>query len=277
MSGGVLAGAVSSVPLSTVGGQSGSPLQRVTMADGRVFIVKEVDTSLDWIMQATHDEGRVADLHQRGVFDDLPAGVDSTIVAVEPSGDGWRLVMRDATAALLPDGLVLSRDLSKRFLSVAAAIHSAFAGTEPMDLCSLADLYGFLSPKAAVEHGADHLVPRLVLDGWDRFPELVPADVGDAVLKILDDPASLAQRVEAFPATLVHGDLKIANLGLADDGVVILLDWGALTSWAPPAVDFAWYLAINAASIDATHDELLEDVRRASIAGPDDPALPLAL
>ena len=105
----MLAGAVSSVPLTTMGGQSGSPLQRVTMPDGQVFIVKQVDPNLDWIMSATSDRGRVAELCERGVFDELPAEVDGTIIAVEPTKEGWQLIMTDATDTLLPDGLMLSR------------------------------------------------------------------------------------------------------------------------------------------------------------------------
>jgi hypothetical protein len=34
-----------------------------------------------------------------------------------------------------------------------------------------------------------------------------------------------------------------------------------LTTWAPPAVDFAWYLAINAAATGRPHAELLDEIR----------------
>jgi hypothetical protein len=46
-------------------------------------------------------------------------------------------------------------------------------------------------------------------------------------------------------------------------------------SWS--AVDYAWYLAINAMAVDATRDELLEDIRSAAAADYDDGALQLAL
>jgi hypothetical protein len=67
----------------------------------------------------------------------------------------------------------------------------------------------------------------------------------------------------------------LANLGAAA-GVSVVLDWGTLTTWAPPAVDFAWYLALNAAALRADHDELRRAVE-AVLARPDLDALPLAL
>ena len=52
-------------------------------------------------------------------------------------------------------------------------------------------------------------------------------------------------------------------MAVAPDGV-ILLDWGERTGQAPPAVEFAWYVAMEAVagpSIEASRDELLQDFR----------------
>jgi aminoglycoside phosphotransferase (APT) family kinase protein len=89
-------------------------------------------------------------------------------------------------------------------------------------------------------------------------------------------PERLAEALARRPMTLVHGDLKLGNLGFLDDRVV-MLDWGAQTGWAPPAVEWAWYLAINASRIDATRDQVLDDARAAGGAHHDEAALRLAL
>lgn len=141
-------------------------------------------------------------------------------------------------------------------------------------LCTLADRYAFLSPTTARREQGP--LTALILRGWERFAELVPADVGEAVLGLAGRPEPLAAALAGFPHTLIHGDLKLGNLGLAP-GRVVLVDWGTQTGWAPPAVELAWYLAINASRIDAGKDELLDDARAVAGARHDEGALRLAL
>ena len=270
-----LATAVSRRPLQG-DGKSGSTLERVTLADGTELVLKHVDPRRDWIMQVTHDTGRVARLWEAGVFERMPAPIDTAIVGVVPTPEGCTVVMRDVTASLLPDGKRVTRSQSRRLLAAAAALHRAFTHRPADDLCSLADLVGFLSPTATAAHRADHEVPRLVLTGWERFGDVVPPDVVDAVFRILESPGSLADALGHFDAALLHGDLKLANLGLGA-GRVVVLDWGPQTSWGPPAVDYAWFIAVNAAGVLASFDELVDDVRTAAGPAHDEDALRLAL
>src|SRR5207244_8257905 len=103
-----LATAVSRHPLHG-DGKSGSTLERVTLADGTRLVLKHVDPHRDWIMQATHDTGRVVRLCAAGVFDRMPAVIDTAIVGVAPAPDGCTVVMRDVSASLLPAGLRVTR------------------------------------------------------------------------------------------------------------------------------------------------------------------------
>jgi len=50
-----------------------------------------------------------------------------------------------------------------------------------------------------------------------------------------------------------------------------------LTTWAPPAVDYAWYLAINTAATGRSHDELRDEIRSAQGPAHDPTAESLAL
>jgi hypothetical protein len=274
---GLLGTAVERRPLLAAG-KSGARLERVRLGDGRTFVVKHVDAACDWIMRATADTGRVARLWSSGALARVPAVIDHAVEAVVSEGvPSCAVVMRDVSEAIFPDGRRLSRAESERILAAAAQLHAAFRGAgPPAGVAPLAELYRFLSPGAARRLSGAADVPRIALLGWERFAELVPRDVVAGVTRVHERPESLAERLTRHQCTLVHGDLKLANLGFAGDRVVVL-DWGSLTSWAPAAVDYAWFLAINGASIDATHDELLDDVRRVTGADHDEDALHLAL
>lgn len=273
----VLDTAVERRPL-VAAGKSGARLERVLLADGQTLVVKHVAPQFDWIMRATGDTGRVSRLWWCGALATVPALIDHAIVAVEAVGEGkFTVVMRDVSGALFPDGHLLSRRDSTRIVAAAAAMHAAFRGrVAPEGVAPLAELYRFLSPHVCARFAGDAEVPRLALRGWERFAKLVPADVVAAVTRVHERPEALAARLSRHVCTLVHGDLKLANLGFVDDRVVVL-DWGSLTSWGPAAVDFAWFLAINGACIDASHDELVADLRRIVGREHDEEALRLAL
>jgi hypothetical protein len=256
-------------PLDSVG-VTGAQLDRVTLADGRVLVEKTMNPRADWLMRATGDDGRIFQLWTAGVFQRLPAGIDCAIETVEPRPEGWLVVMRDVTKALVPAGQLLTREQSRRILTAVATLHDAFAGTRVEGLCPLVDRLACLKPESI-----HHSMRGTVEKGWATFADLVPGEVGDSVLGLLERPGRLAAALAGYPTTLLHGDLKVANIGL-DDDTVVLLDWGTLTAIGPPAMDYAWYLALNSAAIDAGLDDLHADIE--SVLAPEDrAALPLAL
>jgi len=273
-------GASERVPLVVTDGRSGSRLERVRLADGRVVVVKRVAPAWDWIVRATEDSGRIVELAASGLLDRVPAVLDHTVIGAERDGDGWLVVMRDATPLLVDDGAHIDRAAGRRVLDAAAALHEAFWATpaaERVPLCTLTARYAYLSPAtAAREAGGPDVVPELIGRGWELFADLVPAEVADPVFAVLDRPQVLADAMAGFPATLIHGDLKLGNLGFGPDRVVAL-DWGTQTGWAPPAIELAWYLAINASRIDATREQVLDDFRAGQGERHDEDALRLAL
>lgn len=242
-------------------GKSGSLLERGWLDDGSVVVIKHVDVAQDWIMQATGDHGRIAQLWAGGVFAQLPPSVEHGILDVVPTPDGPIIVMSDMSA-LLPDEATFTRSSHERVLSATTDMHATFAGRPVAGACPLDAYYAFLSPSVCERFAREHEVPRLALEGWARFADEVDADVSAAITAVHADPSRLVRALADFPITLVHGDLKLANLGLDGDRVV-LLDWGTLTTSAPAAVDYAWYLAINAAAIGENLDHLLGDIRSA--------------
>jgi hypothetical protein len=240
-------------------GKSGAQLERCWLDDGSAVVVKHADASKDWIMQATGDDGRIVALWADGLFGRIPASIDHAVLEVQPSAGGAIVVMRDVSAYLAPDGQMPS-SLHRRVLAAAAQLHAAFEGSPVRQLCALPAYYTFLSPAVCARFAADHEVPRLALEGWTRFHDIVAGDVAQAIAEVHADPGPLVDALLARNCTLVHGDLKLANLG-EHAGQVIVLDWGTLTTWAPPAVDHAWYLAINAAALGAHYDRIIADIR----------------
>jgi hypothetical protein len=256
------------------GGVTGARLERVVLADGRVLVHKTIDPRMDWLMRATGDDGRISRLWSSGVFERLPDGIDSAILRVDARPEGWTVVMRDVGDALVPAGRLLTRAQSRRVLAAVAALHAVFADTRLDGLCPLVDRLAFLTP-ASVRGVEDHPLRPLVLEGWDRFFDLAPDGIGTTVAELLERPGRLAAALGSYPRTLLHGDLKVSNIGLRSDAVV-LLDWGTLTTMGPPALDHAWHLAINGAAIDAELDDMLADVH--AVLAPDArPALPSAM
>jgi hypothetical protein len=209
-----------------------------------------------------------------GFFDCLPANIEHATLAVRRQPGGAELLMSDLSGCLFSPGPNF-RACHLDVLNGASSLHRVFASGPVHELCSLRDYYTFLSPQVCARFAHDHDVPALAVEGWDRFHELVPADVVGAIDRLHADPRPLVDALSGYEVTLVHGDLKMANLGM-HRGRVVLLDWGTLTTWAPAAVDFAWYLAINAAALDLDLDVLVEQCRRAIGPG-GDAALHLAL
>jgi Ser/Thr protein kinase RdoA (MazF antagonist) len=79
------------------------------------------------------------------------------------------------------------------------------------------------------------------------------------------DMSPLVQALASLPRTLVHGDLKLANMGV-DGDILWLFDW-ADVSRAPVALEIAWFLAVNSSrlprSLDATLDHYATQLQRA--------------
>jgi aminoglycoside phosphotransferase (APT) family kinase protein len=70
-----------------------------------------------------------------------------------------------------------------------------------------------------------------------------------------------------MPPTLLHGDFKYSNLGLAraSDGTgerVVMLDWQDSTP-GPPLLDLGYFLAVSTQRLSLPKDEIIEIYRSA--------------
>jgi hypothetical protein len=243
-------------------GWSGNALERIVLTDGRVLIAKRIVPGADWLGRASADPGREGLLFTTGVLDRLPPAIDHAMVAAARDADAWWLVMRDASDELLDDHSILPREANRRVLAAVNEMWEAFWDERINLLAPQHVRLHLASPSVgARERDGFDLLPKQLAVTWEAFAEAVEPDVAEAVLALLEDPAPLAAALDARGTTLLHGDIRDEQIGLAGPRLV-LLDWGIATQ-GHPVVDYAWHLMHSAWRIDATHDELWEDFRAA--------------
>lgn len=193
--------------------------------------------------------------------------------------------MRDVSGALVGPDEVLDRASVRRILGAVAELHHAFWGERISGLCSLEDRYHLLSPRTAqreIERGTAVGPSPSPLPGesinrcWEAWAELVPEDIAKAILTLAHQPGLLAEQLDRCEQTLVHGDVRFANLGVCDDRVV-LIDWGERTGPAPAAVELASFLMFDAERMDVSRDDVIADFRDLYRDRFDETALQLAL
>jgi hypothetical protein len=249
----------------------------VTLDDGRTLVRKEVSPAWDWISRATRDDGRVVRMWERGLFDRMPRAMDHATVGAERVGDGWAVFMRDVSPHLVAPDRRLDRAEVRRVLAALHEMHVAFWGDRIDGLCTLDDRYNLLSPETGRrEQARGERAGDLITRCWELFAELAAPSIASAILALAEDPAPLGRLLQACEPTLIHGDVRLNNLGLAGDRVV-LVDWGERTGIAPAPVELASFLVFDARRLDVARDDVLADYRAISGERFDERALELAL
>lgn len=257
----ILDGARGRKPFAGEGGRTGASFEQAVLADGTPVVIKHISPD-DWIVKATGGVSHLARLWDAGVFARVPEAIDHAMLAVEPDGDDFLVVMRDVSADVLAEGRVLSRQESRLVLEATDEMYRRFWDQE-LPGCPIYDHLFVFTPRSSERIGdLDTPVPGLMRRGWELFGEVAPRDVAEAVIALQEDPSPLAKELAARPCTLIHGDLRLHNMGLRDR-TVVLLDWEIAGS-APPALEFGWYLTISASRIDATREQIIDDFREIS-------------
>src|SRR5439155_18151375 len=101
----------------------------------------------------------------------------------------------------------------------------------------------------------------MLVEGWAAFAREAPK-AAEVVLPLLYDPWPLVDALAATPATFVHGDWKLGNLGSRPDGRTILLDF-AVPGQGPACSDLAWYLAVNCDRLPHAKEDAIAAYRAA--------------
>jgi hypothetical protein len=153
----------------------------------------------------------------------------------------------------------------EEFLEHMAEMHAAFwgwrddLGVQPMDKRLAMFAPRTIAPELEVE---DVPVPIRVADeGWRLLPDVAP-EMARIVVPFHDDATALIAALATTPATFLHGDWKMGNLGRHPDGRTILLDW-AYPGAGPACWDLLWYLALNRARLPQSKEQSIDGYRAA--------------
>jgi hypothetical protein len=198
----------------------------------------------------------------------MPPEIDHAIIACAHDGDNWAILLRDVSDKLLPYTRFSHID-NEFMLEAMAALHATFFESQllmdlDLGLCNAGNLYSMFSPQTGQrEKGGLDEVPRRILEGWECVKTVVPPDVADIILSLLDSPKPLCDALGRYPQTLIHGDWRHANQGLerTDRRRLILLDW-QLAAATPPAVELGRGLATNSSLLPVSKEEAITSYKQ---------------
>ncbi len=266
----LLAGVQSRTVVDPSDGKSGSDFEKVTI-DGQPYFAKTLGYRTDWIMRITGDRDlRTLKIWRAGIMHDVPPEIDHAVVGMAADGEGedalLTILMRDIGAGLFPEGdSTISADDNLGLIEAMAALSARYwEWPDDIGLTTLEERVRFfapdnIAPEAAV---ADPPGPiRVAVQGWPRLAERAPG-LAELLAAIHAEPAALADAMRSTPATFLHGDWKMGNLGRHPDGRTILLDW-AYPGSGPVLWDLAWYLALNSARLPISKEATVEVLRDA--------------
>jgi hypothetical protein len=245
------------VPLT--GGRTGAAVERIERAGAEPLVFKGLSANTwreDVLEGAPGGEAR---LWLEGVTRVLPHPIECPMIDVARSASGdWRMLMRDIASGILPRGEF--RDEQERhFLDAIAALHARFQDDPALAAMPLATMRGttrmVVEPLLAVAGGADAIAAS---EPWvRRFVEdfkplsmllsgfLARLGTEDAAFYIaMCRHRGWHAALDAGPQTLVHGDLRRANIAFLEGGRVSLIDW-EFAARGPAATDIAWHSLLH--------------------------------
>src|SRR3954451_22555650 len=239
------------------------------------FVLKRTSRAVDWVARATNDialrEGLIA-----GGQIHLAEPLVAPYLGVGSDGEGIALLMPDLSNELIAwerpgHDQVVSIATLDRVIDAVARLHAMpwaeYRSTSPdwaWPWCPLRERLLLLSRRSAARYRADGVASGArFIEGWDAFDRFAPAEGRSLVADLEADPAPLLAALDRLPATGLHGDLKLANVALLDDGRVALIDW-AMMSLAPVAVELGWLIVSNSASLPVEPEAVMTGYREAA-------------
>jgi hypothetical protein len=245
-------------------GWSGASMTLLRRGDGGRFVLKRDSLAHDWIAQATRDGPVPREAWFAAHGPDLPAPVRAPYLGVGVEGEEYGILMPDLTGTLFDWERPISVEALERVLVGLAALHAPpLASSDPPAgrWCPLRERLTLICRASLERHGpARDAVGDRILPGWDAFDRVAPSDVRDVINGLGEDPSGLVAVLREMTPTLIHGDLKLANVGIASDGAIELVDW-QMVMVAPVAVELGWFLVSNVASLPLSAKEVIERYR----------------
>jgi aminoglycoside phosphotransferase (APT) family kinase protein len=249
-------------------GWSGAALTRLRRgSDGAGFVLKRDSLARDWIARVTGDVPELREARLAHAAPTLTPRVGLPHLGVGRDGDDVALLMPDLGGSLLRWEAPVDVATLDTVLAALAELHAApWQDALPADFpwTDLRRRVLLLTRRAAAGYeAAGNPVGERFRQGWDAFDRHAPRDARWLIDHLTDDPEPLLAALARRPAVGLHGDLKLGNIALANDGAVQLIDW-QMTLVGPIAVELGWFLVCNVAGLPLDPDEVLDRYRRAA-------------
>jgi hypothetical protein len=250
-------------------GWSGAELTLIARGPDR-FVVKRDSVARDWIARATRDGPLLREAWFAAAGLPLPAPWSAPYLGVGRDGDEFLLVMPDLGSTLITWEQPLDEGLLVRVLEAIGRLHAARWPDHVLDTahgawCPLRERLLLLSRPSGQRYlgwgGRAAVAGERFVAGWDAFERLAPRDARDLVRDLSSDVAPLVAALDQEPATVLHGDLKLANLGIAADGSLPAVDW-QMVMVGPVALELGWFLVSNSASLPWLPTQVLDRYRQ---------------
>jgi hypothetical protein len=258
-------------------GWSGASLTLLRRGGGDRFVLKRDSLARDWIARATNDGPVLREAWFAGRSLALPAGIRNAALggAHDPGTGESAVLMPDLSGILFDWNATLPVDQLDRVLAALAELH-AYPWRVSGDLpdgapwCPFRERVALICRSSLERDGParDGVASRL-LPGWDLFDRYATPGARDVIAALSADPTPLVRELEGQPATLIHGDLKLANVGIEADGSVVIVDW-QMVMVAPVAIELGWFLVSNVNALPLPAAEVIERYRGIGVAAFDD-------
>jgi Phosphotransferase enzyme family len=243
-------------------GWSGARLTRIATGPG--YVVKRDALAWDWIARATADGPILREAWVASGGLELPPPVWAPYLGAGWDGDAVALLMPDLTGALLPWEAATDLAILDRVLEAMAALHRfdwPASVVQREQWCPLPERILLLSRPAAERYrAAGNPVGDRFIAGWDAFERRADPAVSALIARLSAQPTQLLAALGRLRSTVIHGDLKLANVGPSTDGRVAIVDW-QMVAWAPVAIELGWFLVANVASLPLAPPDVLARYR----------------
>jgi hypothetical protein len=246
-------------------GWSGARLSRLQRR-GRRYVLKRDSLAWDWIARATADGPVLREAWFADLGLELPDRFVAPYQGVGADGEVFGLLMPDLTGILFDWEAPIHEPSAEIVLDAMAELHAHPWQWTLRDLaepawCPLPQRLLLLSRPMAEQYvtwgGRAAMAGERFLEGWAAFDRLAPVPARDLVRDLSADVSPLVAALERDPATLLHGDLKLANVGIAADGSLPVIDW-QMVMFGPVALELGWFLVANVASLPWSAPATLE-------------------
>mgnify|MGYP001820592098 FL=1 len=244
------------------------------------LMVKHVHPETDWVALFTDDiERRAVRLWSEGVFARMPSAVEPSVIACGEWAGGYGILMPHLGSEMLESHVPQPAWMDEVILEAMAAMHASFwddaSLLDPaLGLCTIETQVKNISPRRVRQvYGDEPAWARWIIEGWEEaLPEIIDPVLARDLQALVDDPRPIEAALASYPKTLVHGDVRPANVGLSRNGGrkrCHFVDWGR-AAYTAASVDLGWYLGFTAIEWPVDVEDRIasyEDKLRAHLGG----------